>query len=57
MSWGVTAIAVVCALLSGAGFYFSVVPTELWPLAWLTPVPVLWLAVGKTNSWAVFVAS
>jgi apolipoprotein N-acyltransferase len=57
MSWGVTAIAVVCALLSGAGFYFSVVPTELWPLAWLTPVPVLWLAFGKTNSWAVFVAS
>jgi apolipoprotein N-acyltransferase len=57
MPLGATAIAIVCALLSGAGFYFSVVPTELWPLAWLTPVPVLWLAFGKTNGWAVFAAS
>ena len=50
-------IPVVCALLSAVGFYFSVGLGEQWWLAWLAPVPVLWLAFGKANPWTVFAAS
>ncbi len=46
-------IAVLCALLSGAGFYLSTDLGEVWPLAWLAPVPVLWLAFGGERGWAV----
>ena len=46
-----------CALLTAAGFYFSLGLGEQWWLAWLAPIPILWLAFGKTNAWQVFVAS
>lgn len=45
--------AVLCALLSGAGFYLSTNLGETWWLAWLAPVPVLWLAFGDAKSWVV----
>jgi apolipoprotein N-acyltransferase len=49
--------AIACALLSAIGFYFSIGLGEQWWLAWLAPVPVLWLAFGDTRSWQVFFAA
>jgi apolipoprotein N-acyltransferase len=50
-------IVVVCALLSGAGMYFSLGLGEVWALAWLAPIPVLWLAFGGGRCWVVFLAA
>ncbi|MFI4884802.1 MAG: hypothetical protein ACHQIF_04465 [Steroidobacterales bacterium] len=50
-------IALVCALLSAAGFYLSLGLGTQWWLAWIAPVPVLWLAFGKSKAWVVFLAS
>jgi apolipoprotein N-acyltransferase len=50
-------VAVICALLSAAAFYFSIGMGEIWWLAWLAPIPVLWLAFGETKGWQVLVAS
>ena len=41
--------ALFCALISGICFYFSFALGAQWWLAWLAPIPVLWLAFGKTN--------
>lgn len=49
--------AVVCALLSAAGFYASLTLGEIWPLAWLAPVPLLWLGFGRAGNWTVFLAA
>lgn len=50
-------IAIVCALLSAAGFYLSLQLGTQWWLLWLAPVPVLWLACGESRPWAVFLAA
>jgi apolipoprotein N-acyltransferase len=50
-------IALLCALLSGALFYLSTGIGNVWPLAWLAPVPLLWLAYGRGPTWQVVVAS
>ena len=50
-------IAVLCALLSGAGFFFSTGHGSVWLLAWLAPIPVLWLAFGPEKYWLVFAAA
>jgi predicted dienelactone hydrolase/apolipoprotein N-acyltransferase len=50
-------IAIVCALLTAAGGYFSFGLGHLWWLAWLAPVPVLWLALGQTRPWQAFLAA
>jgi apolipoprotein N-acyltransferase len=47
-------IAIVCTLLSAAGFYFSLGLGDQWWLAWIAPAPVLWFAFGRTNAWVVF---
>lgn len=49
--------AFLCALLSAIGFYFSIGLGDQWWLAWLAPVPVLWLAFGETKGWQVFFAA
>lgn len=41
--------AILCALLSGAAFYFSIGLGEVWPLAWIAATPVLWLAFGDAR--------
>jgi apolipoprotein N-acyltransferase len=46
-----------CALLSAIGFYFSSGLGIQWWLAWLAPIPILWLAFGDARSWPVFTAS
>ena len=50
-------IAIVCALLSAIGFYFSVGLGEQWWLAWLAHIPILWLAFGDTKPWPAFFAA
>jgi apolipoprotein N-acyltransferase len=50
-------IAIACAFLSAIGFYFSLGLGDMWWLAWIAPVPVLWLAFGDENPWTVFVAA
>jgi len=45
------------ALLSGAGLYLSVGLGEVWALAWLAPVPVLWLAFRPVSGWKVLLAA
>ena len=49
--------AVLAALLSGAMFYLSQGLDNVWALAWLAPVPLLWLAYGKTPTWQVVLAT
>jgi apolipoprotein N-acyltransferase len=49
--------AIGCALLSAVSFYFSLGLGDQWWLAWLAPIPVLWLAFGETRGWQVFSAS
>ena len=49
--------AIVCALLSALGFYFSFGLGDQWWLAWLAPVPVLWFAFGHAKGWQVFAAA
>lgn len=47
----------VAALLSAVLFYLSMGPENLWALAWVAPVPVLWLAYGARPAWQVALAS
>ena len=50
-------IAIACALLSAAGIYFSFGLGNLWWLAWVAPVPILWFAFGDVRQWTVFIAA
>ncbi|HWA89757.1 MAG TPA: nitrilase-related carbon-nitrogen hydrolase [Rhizomicrobium sp.] len=50
-------IAILCALLSGALFYVSQGPADLWYLAWLAPAPILWLAYGDISNRRLVYAS
>jgi apolipoprotein N-acyltransferase len=50
-------IAIVCTLLSAAGFYFSLGVGTQWWLLWIAPVPVLWLAFGESKHWIALAAS
>jgi apolipoprotein N-acyltransferase len=50
-------IAILCVLASGAGFFLSHNHGAIWPLAWIAPVPILWLALGDTNRWIVAMAA
>ena len=48
--------ALICALLSGAAFYFSIMIGDVWALAWLAPIPVLWLTFA-TRGWIAIAAA
>lgn len=50
-------IAVLAAVLSGLMFYLSQGFDNVWGLAWFAPVPLLWLAYGKTPIWQVLTSS
>ncbi|HEY1612847.1 MAG TPA: nitrilase-related carbon-nitrogen hydrolase [Rhizomicrobium sp.] len=50
-------IAIVCTLLSAVAFYISVGLGDQWWLAWIAPIPILWLAFGDTKAWHVFFAA
>ncbi|MDE2183189.1 MAG: hypothetical protein KGJ78_09220 [Alphaproteobacteria bacterium] len=49
--------AALCAVLSGVAFYFSTGLGDIWPLAWIAPVPVLWLAFRPGNAWIALAAA
>lgn len=49
--------AIACALLGGALFFFSAGINTVWPLAWIAPAPLLWLAYGRAPGWQLFAAS
>lgn len=46
--------AIACVILTATGCYFSFGLGHAWWLAWLTPVPILWLVFGGTRSWKAF---
>ena len=50
-------IAVLAALLSGVMFYLSQGFDNVWVLAWFAPLPLLWLAYGKTPTWQLTAAT
>jgi apolipoprotein N-acyltransferase len=50
-------IALLCALAGGAMFYLGFGLDSIWALAWLAPAPLLWLAMGETPRWQLFLAS
>lgn len=49
--------AILCTALSIIGFFFSLGLGEQWWLAWLAPVPVLWLAFADRRYWPAFLAA
>ena len=51
------ATVLACTLLSALGFYFSIGLGEQWWLAWIAPVPVLWLAFGESSAGVAFPAA
>jgi apolipoprotein N-acyltransferase len=50
-------IAIVCVILTAAGCYFSFGLGQAWWLAWLAPVPILWLVLKETRPWQAFLAA
>lgn len=49
--------AIACVILTAVGCYFSFGLGNAWWLAWLAPVPVLWLAFGPMRPWKAFLAA
>lgn len=49
--------ALISMVLTAAACYFSFGLGHAWWLAWLAPVPVLWLVFGETASWKAFLAA
>ncbi|HVZ70197.1 MAG TPA: nitrilase-related carbon-nitrogen hydrolase [Rhizomicrobium sp.] len=50
-------IAALCAALSGLAYFASTGLGVIWPLAWLAPAPVLWLAFGEARDRTVAIAA
>ena len=50
-------IAFLCVSLSAAAFFGSLGLGQLWPLAWLAPLPILWLAFGRARTPLVSVSA
>jgi apolipoprotein N-acyltransferase len=50
-------LPVLCAALSGLAFFVSTGLGVIWPLAWLAPAPVLWLAFGQTRGRIVAISA
>src|SRR6266516_8013888 len=50
-------VAALCTIASAIGFYFSLNLGSMWPLAWVAPIPVLWLVFGETRGWIAFAAT
>ena len=48
---------VLCTLISGACFFFSVGLGEVWLLAWAAPVPVLAMALSRPGAAPAFAAA
>jgi apolipoprotein N-acyltransferase len=42
--------ALLCAAASAIGFFLALGTADAWLLAWLAPIPILWLAYGERSS-------
>jgi len=49
--------ALICAVLAAVMFYLSQGLNDVWGLAWIAPLPLLWLAYGETPRRHLFGAS
>jgi apolipoprotein N-acyltransferase len=49
--------ALLTAVVSGILFFLSQGLDDVWPLAWLAPLPLLWFAYGEAPRWQVLLAS
>ncbi|MGH8216944.1 MAG: nitrilase-related carbon-nitrogen hydrolase [Steroidobacteraceae bacterium] len=49
-------IVALLTLASGVMFYLSQGLNDWWPLAWVAPTPLLWLAYGKGPYWQLVLA-
>src|SRR5215469_389379 len=54
---GKTMRAIGCVILTAGACYLSFGLGNAWWLAWLAPVPVLWLAFGEIKPWKGFLAA
>jgi apolipoprotein N-acyltransferase len=50
-------VAFLCTVLGAAAFFGSLGLGQLWPLAWLAPLPILWLAFGRARTATVAVSA
>jgi len=50
-------VAALCTIASALGFYLSLNLGSIWPLAWVAPIPVLWLVFGETRGPIAFAAT
>lgn len=48
---------VIAALISGLLLYLSQGLNDAWPLAWIAPAPLLWLAYGRVPVWQLIAAT
>jgi apolipoprotein N-acyltransferase len=49
--------AALAAVISGIMFFLSQGLADVWPLAWLAPVPLLWFAYRDAPGWQILIAS
>jgi apolipoprotein N-acyltransferase len=49
-------ITLICAVLSGGMFYLAYGLDDVWQLAWIAPLPLLWLAYGDAPRWQIVAA-
>jgi apolipoprotein N-acyltransferase len=56
-AWAANMSELISAALSAGMFYLSQGPANAWPLAWLAPVPLLWLAYGDSPAWRLLAVS
>ena len=42
--------AILCAAASAIAFILALGTRDVWPLAWIAPVPILWLAFGRSET-------
>jgi apolipoprotein N-acyltransferase len=50
-------VATLCTITSAIAFYLSLNLGSMWPLAWVAPIPVLWLVFGETRGPIAFAAT
>lgn len=50
-------IALLCALGGALAFFLALGTPNAWPLAWVAPIPLLWLALGGASTRRVAVAA
>jgi apolipoprotein N-acyltransferase len=43
-------IGILCAAASAVAFILALGPGDVWPLAWVAPAPILWLAFGARDT-------